>query len=568
MRSVLRIAMAQINSTVGDLGGNRAKIVEYMNRAKKLEADIVLFPELALCGYPPEDLLLKKHFVRDNMKVLRTMVKESLGITAIVGCVDIDKRGNVYNAAAVLHNGKLKGIYHKINLPNYSVFDEKRYFAAGKKSYIFSLGSVCFGVTICEDIWDEQGNYREQVMRGAQVLMNISASPFHAGKRNIRERMLKERARKSKTHICYLNLVGGQDELVFDGGSFVLDNKGRKVAASKFFDEDLRCVDIPLSSLARRTIKTSRRVSLITLPSRMRDKKRKKIEQRMVKPPSPLAEIYQALVLGTHDYVIKNGFKKVVLGLSGGIDSALTATIACDAIGKENVIAVAMPSTYSSQETRNDTKRLAHNLDIRLITVPIEDIYEMYMRVLRTGFKGKGADETEENIQARIRGNILMAFSNKFGWLVLTTGNKSETAVGYCTLYGDMAGGFAVIKDVSKLYVYRLVAHRNAISKRGIIPKSIIERPPSAELRPNQKDQDSLPPYSLLDVILKDYIEADKSFEEIVSRKGRQSIVRDVIKKVDRNEYKRRQAPPGIKITPKSFGKDRRLPITNRYIPL
>ncbi len=560
----IRIALAQINPTVGDLSGNKEKILDYIKRAESAGSDIVLFPELALCGYPPEDLLLKRHFIENNIKVLRSISKETSNIIAVVGFVDSDGKGNIYNAAAVLYNRKVMGVYHKIKLPNYGVFDEKRYFIPGKRNYVFDIGDMCFGVSICEDIWDEDGVYISQVNGGADVLFNISASPYHAGKKNLRKKILRKRVRQTNAWICYLNLVGGQDELVFDGGSFAFNRDGKIVASGNHFEEDLICFDIDTKSFALNKKKHLVNKDLVRIPLH-KNKKKRKCSKHIAKSLNHIEEIYKALVLGTRDYVQKNKFKKVVIGLSGGVDSALSAVIASDALGEGNVIGVSMPSQYSSKETQVDTKRLTDNLGIRLIVIPIQTIYEKYLDILSREFEGLGFDVTEENLQARIRSNILMAFSNKFSWLVLTTGNKSENSVGYCTLYGDMAGGFSIIKDVSKTNVYKLSNYRNAVESSDLIPSSIIRRAPSAELREGQKDQDTLPPYDVLDKILKDYIEEDRSFEEIVLRNGKASIVRDVIAMVDRNEYKRRQSPPGVKITPKAFGRDRRLPITNKY---
>jgi len=542
----MRIALAQINPTVGDLAGNQRKISEYIDRAKAAQADLVVFPELALCGYPPEDLLYKEHFIQDNLKALKSLLKQTKGIVAIVGFVDQDKSKKIYNAAAVIVNGRLKGIIHKEDLPNYGVFDEKRYFAAGKKNVLFSLNKIKVGVNVCEDIWANDGLAVRQAKAGAQVLINISSSPYHEGKMKLRQKMLTRRARQTKTFICYANIVGGQDELVFDGGSLVVNPKGKVIARAKQFEEDLLVVSLAM------TQKT-------TLPPLL----------------EPTAEVYQALVLGTRDYVRKNGFQKVVVGLSGGIDSAFVAVIACDALGADNVIGITLPSKFSSPETQLDAKVLASNLGIQFIQVSIEEIFNSYLSVLRGEFSGRPLDVTEENLQARIRGNILMAFSNKFGWLVLTTGNKSEIAVGYCTLYGDMSGGFALLKDVPKTKVYELARFRNHQEKSPFIPESIFERAPTAELRENQKDQDSLPPYEVLDPILKSYVEEHHSFEQVLKERVRKKntavpedaprMIKDVIRMVDKSEYKRRQAPPGVKITPRAFGKDWRLPITNKY---
>jgi NAD+ synthase (glutamine-hydrolysing) len=560
----LRIALAQINPTVGDLKGNREKIIKYIIQAQKIGVNIISFPELVLTGYPPEDLLLKKHFITDNLRELRTIVKCTEDIIAIVGFVDRDKKNNIYNAAGIIYNGRLKGIYHKIELPNYGVFDEKRYFQHGKNPLVFLLGSIVFGVNICEDIWKSEGVAKIQARQGAKLIINISSSPYYAGKCRERKKMLAKRAQETKTFICYNNLIGGQDELVFDGNSMILSSKGDIVAEGRQFEEDLVVADLSFFPMDRLRLNKKLR-NCIRLGS-LKYTKRLFLPKREFKNLNRIDEIYTALVLGTRDYIKKNGFKKAVIGLSGGIDSSLTAVIACDAIGKENITGLSMPSRYSSEETQTDAKRLANNLGIRLITVPIEEIFRIYLSVLENEFLGFPKDMTEENLQARIRSNILMAFSNKFSWLVLTTGNKSETSVGYCTLYGDMAGGFAVIKDVPKTLVYELAKFVNIREDRILIPESIFLRAPSAELKENQKDQDSLPEYSVLDAILKEYIENDKSFEQIkLSTRFDSKIIKEVIQRIDRNEYKRRQAPPGIKITPKAFGKDRRLPITNRY---
>jgi NAD+ synthase (glutamine-hydrolysing) len=560
MQKKLRIALAQVNSTVGDLKGNAAKIMDFMSKAAKFKADIVTFPELAVTGYPPEDLLFKEYFVRDNIKTLNKIIKNTVHLIAIVGFVDQDKKGNIYNAAAVIKNGRLKGVYHKIDLPNYEVFDEKRYFQPGNFPFIFEVDGIKFGVNICEDIWKTGRIAKLQANLGANLIFNISSSPYYAGKINLRKRMLAERTRETGAYICYNNLVGGQDELVFDGGSMLLSPAGKELVYANQFEEDLVITDIAVN-LPPGKIKTKHCLNL-------------GLSERGPKPAllpgkykklGRLNEIYRALVLGTGDYVRKNGFKKVAIGLSGGIDSALTAVIACDAIGRENVIGISMPSLYSSAATQNDARSLSKNLGIKFITVPIKNIFETYLKTLAGKFAGLPPDTAEENLQARIRGNILMAMSNKFGWLVLTTGNKSELSVGYATLYGDMAGGFAVIKDVPKTLVYELARMRNKQASRPVIPQTTFTRPPTAELRENQKDSDSLPPYPVLDAILKQYVENDRSFEEIINGKFNPGIVKEVIRMVDRNEYKRRQSPPGIKITPKAFGKDRRLPITNRY---
>ena len=499
---------------------------------------MIVFPEMVVCGYPPEDLLHKDYFIRDNIKVVRSLAKKINGITAVIGFVDRDKSGNVYNAAAVISNRTIQGIYHKQELPNYGVFDEKRYFTPGKKEGLFELNGNLFGVSICEDIWVDEGVCLKQAKAGAKLLVNLSCSPYEVGKFSEREKVLKNRAKQTGATIAYVNLIGGQDELVFDGGSCIVDFNKRIIASAKAFEQDLVITDVDLNG---------------RLPKKGKISKRLTSNER----------IYQALVLGTCDYVQKNGFKKIVLGLSGGIDSALVATIATDALGRDQVVGVTMPSRYTSKGTRSDAKQLADNLGIRLIEKPIEKIFKTYLDELSEELKGTKPGVAEENLQARIRGDILMTFSNKFGWLVLTTGNKSEMAVGYCTLYGDMIGGFAVIKDVPKMKVYELAEFRNKIGK-PLIPLSTIQRAPSAELRANQKDQDSLPPYDILDEILKGYVENHLSLGKM-EHKNDPEVIKDILTLVDRSEYKRRQAPPGVKITPRAFGKDWRLPITNRY---
>ncbi|MBI4744342.1 MAG: NAD+ synthase [Actinobacteria bacterium] len=575
MRTI-RVAMAQINPVVGDLKGNKEKILDFVGRAKKLNVDILTFPELAITGYPPEDLLLKPHFVRDNQEILSEIVKEVNKIAVIIGFVDSDENGDLYNAAALVHNRELRGIYRKILLPNYGVFDEKRYFKSGPHHLIFVLNGTTFGINICEDIWFADGPAKAQVKKGrAEIILNISSSPYHAGKGIKREEMLKERAVQNKAIICYNNLVGGQDELIFDGQGLIFDNKGNVVARGEAFKEDLIVADLNPEEVFTERLTDSD----FYQEAEIDDLSIKKVVLSEIKSsgPKPLLpvkevrrmgrteEIYNALILGVRDYIGKNGFKKTVIGLSGGIDSALVAVIAVDALGRENVVCVSMPSVYSSTETQYDAKVLADNLGVEFITIPINDIYKGYIETLKIQFKGLKENIAEENIQARIRGNILMALSNKYGWLVLSTGNKSEMSVGYATLYGDMAGGLAVIKDVPKTYVYELANYRNATQGSYLIPESILKREPSAELKPDQKDTDTLPPYSVLDPILESYIEEDKSFDDILRMGYEKEIIEKVISMVDRSEYKRRQSPPGIKITPKAFGKDRRIPITNRY---
>ena len=564
--------MAQINVVVGDLDGNAAKIIEWMDKARAIDADIVTFPELALTGYPPEDLLLKPRFVEANLEVLEEVRRSATGLTAIVGFVD--RRDDIYNAAAILSDGQLAGVYHKAYLPNYGVFDEFRYFQVGRLSPLVQIGDVCIGLSICEDIWYPDGPVVDQVLGGAEVLINISSSPFHAGKRLWRERMLATRAGDNIAIVAYNNLVGGQDELVFDGDSLVYDETGQLLARGPQFEEDLIVVDLDLDAVFRRRLHDPRRrqlevetesvVRVVSVPGPTVEKM--PIPNReVVEPLSESAEIYDALVLGTRDYVRKNSFEKVVLGLSGGIDSALTATVAVDALGSENVVGVMMPSGFSSEGSVTDSAALGGNLGIRLITIPISEIMSAYDDGLSDVFSDCGPDVTEENVQARIRGNIVMALSNKFGWLVLNTGNKSEVSAGYCTLYGDMAGGFAVLKDVMKTTVYRLATYSNVTAGRERIPKAIIEKPPSAELRPDQKDTDSLPPYDLLDPVIEAYVEEDRSVEEMLDMGFDAEIVRRVVGLVDLSEYKRRQAAPGVKITPRAFGRDRRMPITNRF---
>ena len=582
--TLLRIALAQINTTVGDLAGNEKKIREAIARARALKVDLIAFPELAVPGYPPEDLLLKPSFVEANLTTLERIAQATAGITAIVGFVDRDD--DTHNAAAVLHGGQIAGVYHKNYLPNYGVFDEERYFLAGAHPLVFSLGDATIGVNVCEDIWYPAGPTKTQALAGAHLVVNISASPYHAGKGMSRERMLATRAADNVVMIAFCNLVGGQDELVFDGGSAIVDERGEVVARGAQFQEDLIVADLDLSAVFRQRLHDPRRrkehaahtvqtrqcqeggdtvsrLSLGPLPPRI--KPRTAIAQHLTPPLEPLAEVYQAIVLGTGDYVRKNGFQRVVIGLSGGIDSALTACIAADALGAENVTGVFMPSRFSSVDSREDAAGLAEALGIQYLTVPIDDTFQRYLDMLAPSFAGTTPGVAEENIQARIRGNILMALSNKFGWLVLTTGNKSEMSVGYATLYGDMAGGYAVIKDVPKDLVYKLAGYVNARKGRTVIPQRTIDKAPTAELRPNQTDQDSLPPYPVLDGILHAYVEEDRSLDDIVALGYDHETVVDVIRMVDRTEYKRRQAPPGVKITPRAFGRDRRLPITNRY---
>jgi NAD+ synthase (glutamine-hydrolysing) len=554
----IRIALAQINATVGDLDGNVSRCIDAAGKALENGSDLVVFPELALSGYPPEDLLLKPGFLRGCKNALDKFAAGVGEICAIVGLPD--GIGPVYNAAAVIFGGKVHGIYHKMFLPNYGVFDEKRYFLPGKKPMSFLLGDVKIGITICEDIWVKEGPFCElSSAYHSDVIINISASPYNAGKLYERTELLAERTTEIKTPIVYVNLTGGQDELVFDGGSFVFDSKGKCILKAPSFIEYLAEIDFEFSKPSSEG--TSPDFYIPKQPAAIRPK----VNPVMAPPLNEEEEIMEALVLGTRDYIRKNGFSKVVIGLSGGIDSSLVACIASKALGKENVIGVTMPSKFTSEGTRTDAEILAKNLDIRFIEIPIGEVDAAFLKGLSDVFSGTRPDVTEENLQARIRGTLLMSLSNKFGWLVLTTGNKSEIATGYCTLYGDTAGGFAVIKDVPKMMVYRLSRLVNMKAGFDVIPASVIERPPSAELRPDQKDSDSLPPYEILDQILKDYIEKDMGVEEIAARGFDRETVKRVVRMCDMAEYKRRQGPPGVKITPRAFGRDRRLPITNRF---
>ncbi len=568
----LRVSLAQINPTVGDLAGNTKKIIEYIQKAREQGADIVAFPEMAVTGYPPEDLLLKPGFIRDNLEALRAIQKETRKITAVVGFVDGEKE--IYNAAAVLHDGELTAVYRKMYLPNYSVFDEERYFKKGREPLIVTFNGMDIGITICEDIWYPEGPVMIEAMAGAEVIININASPFYYRKWKLREEMVGARAADNSTAIAYVNAVGGQDELVFDGHSMVFDRQGNIMVRGRSFEEELITVDISKGPGPREQGTGVRGYGslfpvpcLIVLPEVNNKLAKPELPARgKVTPPSLIEEVYNALVLGTRDYVAKNGFKKAIIALSGGVDSALVAAIAVEAIGAENVTTAFLPSYYTSRESREDAERVAGNLGIKLLTIHIQDIFESYLNDLKEVFSGVNPDTTEENLQARTRGNIIMALSNKFGWLVLTTGNKSEMSVGYATLYGDMAGGFAVIKDVPKTMVYELCRYINSVKEREIIPETVLIKAPTAELKPNQTDQDTLPPYDVLDSILKGYVEENKGIEELVSLGFQVETVRKVIRMVDSSEYKRRQAAPGIKITPRALGKDWRMPITNRYV--
>ena len=586
-----RLALAQINTTVGDIEGNTARIIEYVERARELGADLVAFPELAITGYPPEDLLFKTSFLQANVEAMRRVVAAARGLAVVVGYVEVGDSAtgvDIANAAAIGYDGQLIDSYRKMYLPNYGVFDEDRYFRRGTECPVYRINGVGVGVNICEDIWYPVGPIAVQREAGAELIVNINGSPFHAGKAAYREKMIGTRAADNGLFVAYLNMVGGQDELVFDGASLVCDMSGEVIARGPAFAEELLVLDLDIEAVFRSRLRTP--LSRKENPTILREVGEARTERvseysASQRPPlesvamasamGPEEEVYHALVTGTRDYLRKSGFSRALVGLSGGIDSALTATVAADALGPENVVGVTMPSRYSSEGSVSDSKELADNLGIECWTVPIEPAHLAFTDMLEPYFEGSTANVAEENVQARIRGNVLMTISNKFGWIVLTTGNKSEMAMGYATLYGDMAGGFAVIKDVPKTLVYELCRWRNGKSTgfpengaRAPIPLAIIEKPPSAELRPDQLDADTLPPYEELDPIVKAYVEEDYSYEEMVEMGHDAEAVRQVITFVDRNEYKRRQAPPGVKITPRAFGKDRRLPIVNRYRPV
>lgn len=589
----LRITMVQMNPTLGDLEGNTRAICRWIKESRKAKTDAVIFPELAVTGYPPEDLLLKPRFLRDTSRMIERILKETRDVFTVVGCPAIghgkevlctgytlSDPKNLYNAAAIMANCQMIGAYAKQYLPNYGVFDERRYFLAGRKVPVYVVNGIVVGVNICEDIWFQDGPTRAQVLAGrASVILNINASPYQAGKSHLREKMLASRARENRVIVSYTNTVGGQDELIFDGNSVIVDHHGEILLRGKAFEEDLLVADLDVDAVTRsqrdweKASQSSTHQKMIihrvVISKPYQAKPRTRIGIAQPSHLNPLEEVYRALVLGVRDYVRKNRFKKVIIGISGGIDSALTAVIARDAIGASNVIGVLMPSPYTSNESRIDALELARNLEFQIHTIPIGGLFQSYLRLLDKTFKGLPQDATEENIQARIRGNLLMALSNKFGYLVLTTGNKSEMSVGYATLYGDMAGGFAVIKDVPKTLVFELARWRNQAKGPDFdeitLPPRIQERAPSAELKADQTDQDTLPPYPILDAILKAYVEEDSSPEEIVDRGFNASVVRKVVEMVERSEYKRRQAPIGIKISPRGLGKDRRMPITNRY---
>jgi NAD+ synthase (glutamine-hydrolysing) len=582
-----------VNTTVGDFKGNAVKICNCIRQAEESGADLVCFPELVITGYPPEDLLLKPSFIAANLQSLESVAAftKELHIAAVVGFVDL-KDGETYDAAAVIHRGVIVAAYHKVYLPNYGVFDEKRYFKSGDGGLVVNCAGVNVGITICEDIWHPVGPaVLEARDGGAQLILNLSASPYHRVKQQFRERMLSVRASDNVTHVAYANLVGGQDELVFDGNSTVFDEEGKLLSRAAAFEEDLLIVDLQTEHMLRTRLHDIRHrdapavpglsgpVLRVDLPASDRQQPGNRVYPplplRQPRPPAgtrqPVAgmdeeaEVYAAVVLGVHDYVNKNGFQGAFIGLSGGIDSSLTAAIAVDALGADRVTGVLLPSPYTSSDSIDDAEELAANLGIATMTIPIAALYEAYLGAITPACDGKPGDLTTQNIQARIRGNILMAMTNQYGGLVLTTGNKSELSAGYATLYGDMAGGFAVLKDIPKTLVYRLCHYVNQRSGRMVIPQRVFDKAPTAELRPNQRDEDDLPPYAVLDQIIEAYVEEDRSPQEIIDRGFDPEVVARVIRMIDRNEYKRRQAPPGVKITHRAFGKDRRMPITNRF---
>ena len=572
MIAPLRIALAQINARVGDLEGNAARIGAQVERAREAGAEVVLLPELAVCGYPPEDLLLKEHFLRGCREALEAVAAGADGIVVLAGFPE--RADDVYNSLAVLAGGEVAAVYRKCDLPNYGVFDEQRYFRSGQRGAVIDLGDARIGLSVCEDIWTPGPPAASEALAGAHLIVNASASPYHRTRGLERERMLAQRARDNLVAVAFCNLVGGQDELVFDGHSVVLDHEGTVLARAPQFAEALVVATVDLQAAATARLGDARlRPPGRTSPPDVAHLGRLPRDAPTARTPGgevadllePEAEVYAALVLGLRDYVEKNGFEHVTLGLSGGIDSTLVLLIAVDALGTDRVTGVTMPSRYSSQGTRSDALALAANLGVRCLEIPIEPAVEAYAEMLAPEFEGRDPDLTEENLQARIRGNLLMALSNKFGWLVLTTGNKTEVSVGYSTLYGDTAGGFAVISDVPKTLVYRLVDFRNARDERRPVPQSLIDRPPTAELRPDQTDEQSLGDYETLDAILELYVENDAGREQILLAGHPEEVVDRTLRLVDGAEFKRRQLPPGPRITPRAFGRGRRVPITNGY---
>jgi NAD+ synthase (glutamine-hydrolysing) len=570
----VRLALVQMNSVVGDLDGNRTRILERLDAARASGADLVLFPELVVTGYPPEDLLLRPGFLRATEQSLERIARAVREVVALVGFPVF--AGDLYNACAILSDGHIAAVYRKRFLPNYGVFDEARYFAPGRELLLLDHAGTLVGPTVCEDVWQPGAPATDLALAGAELLANISASPFHVGKDREREEMLAVRARDHACFLAFCNAVGGQDELVFDGHSVVLDDEGRVLARAPGFEEAILVVDVDPSEVIGRRLTDPRRRALarergevsvrrVTVARTLRPSADGRRAVTIAPPLDELEQMRRALELGARDYVEKNGFHEVVVGVSGGIDSALTAALCVEALGADRVHCVSMPSRFTSPETRRDARRLAEMLGTPFLELEIDDTVDELMRVLASPFAGREPDETEENVQARVRGVLLMALSNKFGWLVVTTGNKSELSVGYATLYGDMAGGFALLKDVYKTDVFRLARHLNERAGRELIPESIIDRAPSAELRAGQLDADSLPPYELLDPVLKEYVEEDRSREELQSDGFDPEVVERALALIDRAEYKRRQAPPGVKLHPKAFGRDRRTPITNRW---
>jgi NAD+ synthase (glutamine-hydrolysing) len=570
----MRLALAQIDTVVGDLDGNRERILDGIGGATRAGADLVLFPELAITGYPPEDLLLRPGFLRAAWSSLELIAREVRGISCLVGVPHLDR--DLYNACAVLAEGEVKAVYHKRFLPNYGVFDEDRYFQSGRDLVLFRIGDTLLGPTVCEDIWQPGPPATDLALAGAHVVCNISASPFHLGKGREREEMLAVRARDNVCWIAFVNAVGGQDELVFDGHSLVLNQDGEVVARAPAFEEALLVVDVDAASAVAHRLRDARRRALARERTALPDPpvlelgsgrpaNGRSVAGSLAPLLGELEEMRLALELGLRDYVVKNGFREVVLGISGGIDSAVTAALCAEALGPDRVVCVSMPSSFTSEGTRTDARRVAEGLGTGYIEIPIDQIVGAFGAALAESFAGLEPGLAEENIQARARGTLLMALSNKFGWLLVATGNKSEYSVGYATLYGDMAGGFALLKDVYKTDVFALARHLNERAGREVIPASVIQRPPSAELRPDQLDEDSLPPYAKLDRVLEAYVELDLTKEELSSDGFDPDVVERAVLLTDRAEYKRRQAPPGVKLRPKAFGRDRRLPITNRW---